>query len=89
MLLSKYKCLRNKVTCQIRKENLDFNNNRIETAKSKSELRKIANDVIKPRNNDTIKLIIDGTKITDELEVAESFNNFFVKKIADLKEGNR
>ena len=48
---------------------------------------KVANDVIKPRNNDTINLVINGTKITDELEVAESFNNFFVKKIADLKEG--
>ena len=40
----------------LRKENLNFNNNRIETAKSESELWKVANDVIKPRNNDTIKV---------------------------------
>ena len=32
-------------------ENLDFNNNRIETANSESELWEVANDVIKPYNS--------------------------------------
>ena len=35
VLLNQYKVLRNKVTSQIQKENVDFNNNRIEEAKYK------------------------------------------------------
>ena len=47
VLNKKYKCLGNKVTQQIRKENQDFNNNRIKEAECESELWKVANDVIK------------------------------------------
>ena len=36
---------------------------------------------------DTINLIVDGVKITKEVEVADAFNSYFVKKIDDLKNG--
>ena len=38
VLLQKYRVLRNKVVAQIRKENIDFNNNWIEAADNKGEL---------------------------------------------------
>ena len=65
---------------------MDFNNNRIETANSEGELWKVANDVIKPRSNESIYLIVVGVKLTDEKEVAEAFKSYFVDKIADLEE---
>ena len=46
-----YKVLRNKVTCQIRKESIDFNNNRVFKAKNEGELWKIANEVLKPKSD--------------------------------------
>ena len=38
-------------TNQIRKDNQDFNNNRIEKAKSEAEPWKIANEALKPKIN--------------------------------------
>ena len=38
VLQQKYKKLRNKVSCQIRKENVDFNKNRINEASNEAEL---------------------------------------------------
>ena len=61
ILNNKYKLLRNKVTCQIRKENQDFNNNRINEAKSEGELWKVANDVIKPKSDESMKLNLEGS----------------------------
>ena len=49
ILHSKYKALRNKVTRNIREENIDFNNNRVNMAKNESELWKIANEVTNPK----------------------------------------
>ena len=37
--------------------------------------------------NNTIKLMVDGVCIEDEAMVAETFNNYFIEKINDLKEG--
>ena len=37
--------------------------------------------------NSTIKLMVDGVCIDDEAIVAETFNNYFIEKINDLKEG--
>ena len=62
----KYKCLRNKVTQQIRKENQDFNNNRIKEAECESELWKVANDVIKSNEKTSIKQYIEGEIIEDK-----------------------
>ena len=81
VLLQKYKVLRNKVTQTIRKQNIDFNNNRVEEAENEGELWKIAKEVTNPKSNSEWKLNVDGKKITDELEIAENFNTYFVEKI--------
>ena len=49
VLLQKYKTLRNKVTGKIRKEHIDYNNNRIEEADNERELWNVANDVLNPK----------------------------------------
>ena len=49
VLLQKYRTLRNKVTAQIRRENIDFNNKRIEAADNEGELWKVTNEVLNPR----------------------------------------
>ena len=38
-------------------------------------------------NISTIKLTINGESVVDEKEVAEAFNEYFIKKIDDLKDG--
>ena len=48
-LQTQYRTLRNKVTSQIRKENIEFNNKKIEEANNEKELWNIANDVLNPR----------------------------------------
>ena len=86
VLLKQYKVLRNKVTSQIRKENIDFNNNRIDKASNERELWNIANDVLNPRKESNWSITNpDGQKITDEGEVAEVFNDFFIEKVEKLK----
>ena len=47
ILQAKYKALRNKVTRNIRQENIDFNNNRVNEAGSEAELWKIARYLLK------------------------------------------
>ena len=86
VLLKQYKALRNKVTSQIRKESIDFNNNRIAKAKNENELWKVANDVINPKKDSDASIINnDGNVITEEQEVADCFNDYFVDKINQLK----
>ena len=80
-LLAKYKKLRNKVTQNIRKDNYDHNNNIIEKATSEGELWKITNEVIKPKSDNTIRLVVNGITIEEESLVAETFNNYFIDKI--------
>ena len=48
-LHQKYRILWNRVTSQIRKENVDIINNRVAGAKNEYDLWKIANEVIKPK----------------------------------------
>ena len=85
-LQKQYKALRNKVTNQIRKENIDFNNNRIENANNEGELWKIANEVMNPKGEVSWKIEKEpGEEINDDQEVAESFNDFFTEKIVQLK----
>ena len=86
VLIQQYRSIRNRVTCQIRKETVDYNNKRIEEANSEKELWKVANEVIKPKTEMEWKIKNNnGDTVTDELEVAEEFNNFFVNKIEQLK----
>ena len=85
-LMQQYKTLRNKVTGKIRKENIDFNNNRIEEANNERELWNVAKEVINPRKENNWNIITeDGGNIIAEKEVAEAFNEFFINKVEDLK----
>jgi DNA polymerase II small subunit/DNA polymerase delta subunit B len=85
VLLQKYIVLRNKVTAQIQKENIDFNNNRIEAAENKVELWKVTNEVLNPRKENDWRIEKeDGEVVTDEKEVAEAFNHYFIDKIFKL-----
>ena len=88
VLLRQYKALRNRVTSKIRKDNIDYNNNRIEEANNEKELWNITNDVINPRKESDWRIMNkEGKIITEEKEVAETFNKFFVEKVEDLKHG--
>ena len=77
-MLQKYNKLRNEVTSQIRKENINFNNNRVAEAYNESELWKIANEVTNPRKSNGWKVKMGDEEITDELSIAEAFNDYFM-----------
>ena len=71
-----------------RQDNLNFNEQRISKANDEKEIWNIVNEVVNPRKDSEWKLKNDkGETITDEQEIANTFNNFFIKKIDDLKEG--
>ena len=88
VLLQQYKALRNQVTSKIRKENIDYNNNRIEEAKNEKELWTVANDVLNPRKESKWNITDkDGKSVKDDAKVAEAFNEYFVDKVEQLKNG--
>ena len=89
-LIQQYKTLRNRVTSQIRRENIEFNNKRILEANSEKELWKVTNEVLNPKAASGAEWLIenkDGVLIKEEAEVAESFNEFFITKVEELKKG--
>ena len=74
------------MTGQIRKENIDYNNNRIEEANNERELWNVANDVINPKKESNWNIRTEkGENITADEEVAEVFNDFFINKVEELK----
>ena len=85
-LQAKYKQLRNRVITQIRRDTMNRNGEKIAGAKNEGETWKVVNEIIKPKSNVTIVITGPEGEITDEQEVADAFNSFFVKKISDLKE---
>jgi hypothetical protein len=80
ILQKKYKLLRNKVTTQIRKENIEHNNNRVEEAKTESELWKITKEVTETKSENGWKININEVPTDDESIIAESFNTYFIEK---------
>ena len=85
-LKAKYKRLRNRAINQIRKDTLNMNADRIAKAKNEGETWRVVNDIIKPKNSAPITIRTSADEdITDETEVAEAFNKFFVDKISNLK----
>ena len=82
----KIKKLRNKANSILKKDVRDHNNNRVDNAKDENEIWKIVNDISKPKAGSGITLLENDTKIVNEEEVADIFNQFFVKKIKLLKE---
>jgi hypothetical protein len=86
VLHARYKKLRNRITNNIRRDNIHQNGERIAKAKGEDEIWKVINEVTKPRS-EKVWMLKEGEKeITDEKEIAEIFNEFFIKKIEDLKE---
>ena len=82
----KYKKLRNKVNSQTKKENVKANEDRVNKAKNENEIWKVVKDITNPKSESNWKLKENDEEITEEGKVADVFNNFFVQKIAKLKE---
>ena len=86
LLKAKYKQLRNRTIAQIRKDTIMSNGEKINKAKNEGETWKIVNDLVKPKSHVKIVLTKPNGETSDEQEVADIFNTFFVKKISNLKE---
>jgi hypothetical protein len=88
VLLQQYKTLRNRVTSKIRKENIEYNNKRVEDAANEKELWSIANDVLNPRKETEWNVIDkEGKNVKEESRVAETINEYFIEKVEQLKKG--
>ena len=85
ILMTQYKKLRNKVNAKIRAESVKFNNERINKANSEKETWNIINDVTNPKNQTPWILKTEQGETHDHSLIAETFNNYFNKKIVDLK----
>ena len=83
--LQKYRSLRNRVTSQIRKDVITENGKKIDSANDESEYWHVVNGIINPKTEPSWKLNEDGNDVTDEKDIAESFNNFFVSKTDGIK----
>ena len=82
----KYRKLRNKANEQIRKDKKAANEDRIAKAKSKAEVWRIISEISDPKAKEEIKLVEQDKLISDEKEVANKLNEFFVDKIKVLIE---
>ena len=88
ILIKQYRTLRNRVTNQIRRENIEFNNKRILEANTERELWRVANEVLSPKSeSEWIVLNKEGQPTKEEPVIAELFNEFFITKVEDLKKG--
>ena len=85
ILQAKYKQLRNRTINQIRKDTVQMNGDKIASARNEGETWRIVNDILKPRNENPITINTTRGDISDEQEVADTFNEYFVTKIAKLK----
>ena len=80
----KYKKLRNLVTSKIRQESIAYNSNRIKYANVEGDVWKVVKDVTNPQQSNNWSIKMDnGEVITDEKEIANVFNDFFVTKITN------
>ena len=68
IMFEKYKKLRNKVNCQIRKDNVYFNNEKIKKANDENELWKIAKEIAIPRN-------VNSWEIQHDTLIRASYNS--------------
>ena len=81
----KYKMLRNKVNSEIRKDNVNFNSERIKQAKDENEIWKVVSDITKPNADHTWNMKTEEGNTNDEQEISNTFNTFFTEKITKLK----
>ena len=85
-LRATYKQLRNKAINQMRTDTRNQNADRLTKAKNEGEVWKIVNEIIKPKSSPHIVLNTNDGELTDDLEIANKFNEYFIQKIEDLKE---
>ena len=85
ILHERYKKLRNRITNAVRKDNINYNGDRIRRAKKDDEVWKVVNEIMKPKEDKTWILKEGEEIITDEKEIADIFNQFFINKIETLK----
>ena len=85
-LRATYKQLRNKAINQMRTDTRNQNADRLANAKNEGEVWKIVNEIIKPKSSPQIVLSTNEGEVTDDLEIANKFNEYFIQKIEDLKE---
>ena len=85
-LKTKYKQLRNRTITQIRKDTIQMNGEKIGNAKNEGETWRIINEIIKPKSDHTTTINGPNGEVSNEQEVADMFNAFFVKKVEDLKD---
>ena len=57
---------------------------RLANAKNEGEVWKIVNEIIKPKSSPHIVLSTNDGEVTDDLEIANKFNEYFIQKIEDL-----
>ena len=70
----------------MRLDTLERNSQKISEAKNEGETWKVINEIMRPHVATKITIrTAEGDK-SEEITVANSFNNFFVKKISNLKE---
>ena len=86
ILHEKYKKLRNRTTQQIRRDTIKGNGKRIEEANGENELWKVVKEINAPRREVSWTLTENNQTITDEKEIAEKFNHYFIDKIEELKD---
>jgi hypothetical protein len=85
-LQAKYRQLRNRAVNQIRKDTILRNGDRIAKANNEGEMWRIVNEIVKPKSDNPFVINSPAGPITEEDEVANTFNKFFVDKIESLKE---
>ena len=72
---------------RLREDRKAYYKSRIDEAKRPGEVWRITDEIISPRGGGKMVLDMDGSKVEDDREIAEAMNNFFIQKIADLREG--
>ena len=84
-LHNKFKKLRNLCTSRIRSDQRASVATKILGSHKKSDVWKIVDKIIKPKTRNEITLREQGTKISNENEIAHIFNQYFINKIEDLR----
>ena len=82
--IRQYKCLRNRVTNKVRKEEKDFFSRLIKEQGIHNPWAPI-NQIMSKQSDKNIVLNIDGNKYTDPSKIANTFNNSFLSKVSNIK----
>ena len=69
--------MRNNVTSQLRKENIELNNNRVSEANDDNEIWRIVKEVTNPQKSSAWSIKIGDTNTMDEKVISETFNEYF------------